>query len=97
MAQRKQKPDTKRKQEFISTNEVIEFLKHSPILYSRYQVLDEEWRKRFLDFCEGKKTLPLGAPSVRKVPQKPCISIYISCFLKRCSLRLCRFCGFPAL
>ena len=44
-----------------------------------------------------KKRCPIGAPSVRKVPQPPCISIYISCSLKRCILWLCRFCGFPAL
>ena len=78
MAKRNQKSNMKRKQEFMTINEVtndtpdrktefafreeqevIEFLKHSPVLYSRYQGLDEEWRKRFLDFCSGKKTLPL--------------------------------------
>ena len=44
---------------FREEHEVIEFLKHSPVLYSRYQGLDEEWKKRFLDFCRGKKSLPL--------------------------------------
>ena len=40
-------------------DEVIGFLKCSPILYSRYQGLNEEWKRRFLDFCHGKKSLPL--------------------------------------
>lgn len=40
-------------------DEVIARLKRSPVLYSSYQGLNEEWKRHFLDFCQAKKTLPL--------------------------------------
>ena len=40
-------------------NEVIDYLKESPFLYGSYCRLNAEWRRRFLDFCQGKKSLPL--------------------------------------
>lgn len=40
-------------------DEVIQLLKNSPVLYGRYQRLNDQWKERFLDFCQGKKTLPL--------------------------------------
>ena len=39
--------------------QVVELLKRSPLLYGSYQNLDAGWQRRFLDFCQGKKTLPL--------------------------------------
>ena len=35
------------------------FLAASPFLYSSYQSLNSDWQQRFLDFCQGKKSLPL--------------------------------------
>lgn len=40
-------------------SEVIENLKESPFLYRSYCRLNTEWKRRFLDFCRGKKSLPL--------------------------------------
>ena len=40
-------------------DEAIQLLKDSPVLYGRYQRLNDQWKERFLDFCLGKKTLPL--------------------------------------
>ena len=37
----------------------IHLLKGFPLLYGSYQQLDTEWQQRFLDFCQGKKSLPL--------------------------------------
>ncbi len=34
-------------------------IQESPGLNHQYERLDERWRQRFLDFCAGKKTLPL--------------------------------------
>ena len=46
--------------EFPKTEEeVVERLKKTPSLYGSYCRLNGEWRQRFLDFCQGKKTLPL--------------------------------------
>lgn len=39
--------------------EVVEQLKKTPLLYGSFCRLNAEWRQRFLDFCQGKKTLPL--------------------------------------
>lgn len=39
--------------------EVVKQLKETPLLYGSYCRLNGEWRQRFLDFCQGKKTLPL--------------------------------------
>ena len=38
---------------------VIQYLKQSPIWYRQYQTMQAGWQKRFMDFCTGKKTLPL--------------------------------------
>lgn len=43
----------------LSEKKVVEKLKSIPGLYSRYSQMDQGWRKRFMDFCCGKKTLPL--------------------------------------
>lgn len=40
-------------------NEVVEYLKSSSFLYGSYCRLNTEWKRRFLDFCRGKKSLPL--------------------------------------
>lgn len=40
-------------------NAVIQRLKKSPVLYRQYECLDEIWKQRFLDYCTGKKTLPI--------------------------------------
>lgn len=39
--------------------ETLRLLEDSSFLYVSYQALNEEWKQRFLDFCEGKKSLPL--------------------------------------
>lgn len=38
---------------------IIQYLKQSPMWHRQYQTLDEEWQRRFMDFCVGKRTLPL--------------------------------------
>lgn len=38
---------------------VVQYLKQNPLWYHEYQLLDGEWRERFLDFCTGKRPLPL--------------------------------------
>lgn len=42
-----------------SEEKIVEQLKKTPILYGSYRRLNREWRQRFLDFCQGKKSLPL--------------------------------------
>lgn len=39
--------------------EVLANLKTVPGAYSRYSQMNQEWRQQFMDFCCGKKTLPL--------------------------------------
>lgn len=39
--------------------EVLERLKESPKLYRQYRGMNREWKTRFLEFCQGKKSLPL--------------------------------------
>jgi len=43
----------------FSESEVLQRLQQSIVSYCRYQQLQEDWQRRFLDFCMGKKTLPL--------------------------------------
>ena len=43
---------------FTEQERLNEF-KNNPSLYRKIQQLDEPWKKRFLDFMTGKKTLPL--------------------------------------
>ena len=40
-------------------DEALALLAASPLLYGSYQSLNPEWQQRFLDFCQGKKSLPL--------------------------------------
>ncbi len=42
-----------------TSEEVLKRLRQTPNLYQRYQALNSHWRQRFVDFCNGKKTLPL--------------------------------------
>ncbi len=39
--------------------ETLALLEASPLLYGNYHSLSSEWQQRFLDFCQGKKSLPL--------------------------------------
>ena len=39
--------------------EVLYLLKNAPLLFSNYRSLNKEWQQHFLDFCQGKKSLPL--------------------------------------
>ena len=39
--------------------ETLERLRQSPVLYNGYRKLNERWKELFLDFCQGKKSLPL--------------------------------------
>lgn len=39
--------------------EALERLRQSPVLYNNYRKLSDSWKERFLDFCQGKKSLPL--------------------------------------
>lgn len=43
----------------LSEGEVLKKLKAAPGMYNRYSQMDKAWRERFMDFCCGKKTLPL--------------------------------------
>ena len=38
--------------------ETLALLEASPLLYGNYHSLNSEWQQRFLDFCQGKKSLP---------------------------------------
>ena len=46
-------------EELDTEEKVIEQLKKTPFLYGSYRRLNGEWKQRFLDFCQGKKSLPL--------------------------------------
>lgn len=39
--------------------EALERLCQSPALYRSYRRMNSSWKERFLDFCQGKKSLPL--------------------------------------
>ena len=39
--------------------ETLELLKQSPLLYAGYRGLGTRWKEHFLDFCQGKRSLPL--------------------------------------
>lgn len=43
----------------VKMEAVLKRLKRQPELYMQYITLNEEWKKRFAEFCEGKRTLPL--------------------------------------
>lgn len=40
-------------------DEVLGLLKDSPRLYNSFQKLDDRWKQRFVEFCQGKKSLPV--------------------------------------
>lgn len=42
-----------------SEDQVLARLRSSPLLFASYQGLNDQWRRHFLDFCQGKKSLPL--------------------------------------
>jgi hypothetical protein len=44
---------------YISEDSVIEKLKKEPEAYRNFLMMDDVWRQKFIDFCMGKKTLPL--------------------------------------
>lgn len=48
-----------RKEAPVVEDEVMRLLKNSPVFYGSYRELNDEWKRRFMDFCQGKKTLPL--------------------------------------
>lgn len=39
--------------------EIVGRLKKTPASYREFLSLNDEWKERFLNFCQGKKTLPL--------------------------------------
>ncbi len=39
--------------------ETLDLLRRSPGLYRSYRALNDSWKEQFLDFCQGKKSLPL--------------------------------------
>ena len=43
----------------FTEQERLDELNNNPSLYQKFQQLNEPWKKRFLDFMTGKKTLPL--------------------------------------
>ena len=51
---------------YLQKKELLQKLKDYPGAYDQYECLDERWRQRFLDFCAGKKTLPLSRRPIRK-------------------------------
>lgn len=68
--------------------EVVKELKEKPLLYQQYLALNEEWRRRFMDFCIGKKTLPLTYdPFFKKIfhpdVHSERLSRFISSLIKR--------------
>lgn len=44
---------------FTSDEEVLAYLKKDADTYREYSVMRDEWKQRFMDFCTGKKTLPI--------------------------------------
>lgn len=44
---------------FTNDEEVLAYLKKDSYSYREYSVMRDEWQKKFMDFCTGKKTLPI--------------------------------------
>lgn len=42
-----------------SEEEVIQILKQNPLQFAQYQRFNDDWKRRFMDYCMGKKTLPI--------------------------------------
>ena len=51
--------------------ETLERLKQSPDLYKSYRMLSDSWKEQFLDFCQGKKSLPLTYPQLTRTHTPP--------------------------
>lgn len=80
----------KDKTEYFKEQEkaVVKELKEKPLLYQQYLSLNEEWRRRFLDFSIGKRTLPLTYDPFFKIIFHPDVhperlSRFISCLIER--------------
>lgn len=66
--------------------EVLYNLKASPSLFHRYLSMDETIKQRFMDFCTGKKTLPILYDTVFKKVMNPDahpkrLESFLSCLL----------------
>lgn len=44
---------------FTKDEEVLAYLKNDYRSYRAYSVMRDEWKRKFIDFCTGKKTLPI--------------------------------------
>jgi hypothetical protein len=44
---------------YKSVEELEEELRKKPVAYSNYLLMDDNWKRKFVDFCMGTKTLPL--------------------------------------
>ncbi|MBQ9767290.1 MAG: PD-(D/E)XK nuclease family transposase [Lachnospiraceae bacterium] len=71
----------------VEEDEVLLRLRRDPWAYRRYLNLEEHWRERFMEFCKGRKTLPLLYDTFFKRMFHPDIhperlSDCISCLLK---------------
>ena len=44
---------------FTKDEEVLAYLKNDYHSYREYSVMRDEWKQKFMDFCIGKKTLPM--------------------------------------
>ena len=67
--------------------EVLFDLKASPSLFHRYLSLDEPFKRKFMDFCTGKRTLPVLYDTVFKRLMNPelhpeRLESFLSCLLK---------------
>lgn len=47
------------KSTFTNEGEVLRQLQENYSAYESYMKMDDEWKSRFMDFCTGKKTLPV--------------------------------------
>lgn len=56
---------------FSCNEEVIRHLKNATGVYREFLVMNDEWKQRFMDFCTGKKTLPILYDDFFKVIFKP--------------------------
>ena len=59
MCMQNRKQITEQNNVFLTESEVLQRLQKSSVYYCRYQALNDDWKKKFMDFCTGKKTLPL--------------------------------------
>jgi hypothetical protein len=52
---------------YTSITELEQKLKEEPWAYNSYVLMDDKWKQQFVDFCLGKKTLPLLYDSTFKL------------------------------